>query len=122
MIQNENETDAYCKINNILKENLSDLDNKVIKSIENYKNNYKKELDARKCTVLLEKPPSSFENKKEKSLVQEQDPCAKKKKEQTHSEPETVVQYCTATTMKGMQCKCKAKPNVLFCGKHIPKS
>tara|TARA_B100001094_G_scaffold305976_1_gene336289 strand:- start:1081 stop:1446 length:366 start_codon:yes stop_codon:yes gene_type:complete len=121
MIQNDNEVDAYCKINKVSKEELSDLDNKVIQSIENYKKNYKKELEQRKCTILLETPPSSFENKKEKSLVQPKQEPSQPKPDPVQQPQESNIQYCTATTMKGTQCKCKAKPNLLFCGKHIPK-
>jgi len=111
----ESITADYCTRNNKTNENLSVEDKKVINVIFKVKQSYATQLEKRKCSILLEKPPQSYETKTETSLE------VKPKVNQPKKEPAVDLLICKAVTMKGTPCKSKAKPGCEFCGKHMPK-
>ena len=108
-------TDDFCIRNKKTIESLSDEDNKVINVIFKVKQSYASQLEKRKCTILLTKPPQSYDTKAETSL--EINPKVQKTAEKISSS----VIICKALTMKGDPCKFQAKPGCEFCGKHRPK-
>ena len=113
-------TRDYCMKNNINENDLSAQDEKVINVILKVRTSYATQLEKRKCTILLEKPPQSYETKSEQSIVT-QAPSKPTKKPKVDAEPCADVLMCKAVTMKGTACKSKAKPGCEFCGKHMPK-
>jgi hypothetical protein len=108
----EEVTRDYCKQHSLHEPALSQLDHRIIKGILRVKESYAEQLKKRHCTILLSKPPESFESKNETSIKIEP------KQRQKQSEE---IQMCKAITMKGSPCKAKAKPGCEFCGKHFPK-
>ena len=108
-------TADYCTRNNVTNENLSVEDQKVINVIFKVKQSYATQLEKRKCSILLEKPPQSYETKTETTLE------VKPKVQKTSQPEKESVTICKAITMKGTPCKSKAKPGCEYCGKHLPK-
>ena len=108
----ESITQEY-KMKNELDE-LSNYDNKLIKSIFNLRNNYADELKKRKCSVFLKDHIVT-------SVFDKQNKEKNDKKEKQNKEVADCTTICEAVQMNGKNCKSKAKPGEKFCGRHCKK-
>lgn len=113
-------TECYCTKHNITHDKLSELDLKIIKGILKVKLSYAEQLEKRRCTILLDKPPQSYDTKPLQTLT-EQPKVPKVPKTTKAPKGDAEIAMCKAVTMKGTACKAKAKPGCEFCGKHLPK-
>ena len=76
----------------------TEFDTQLCDALEKFQSDNKDEIEKRKCNIYLDTVPL--------------------KNETTYTK-ETV--YCTATKNNGDKCTAKAKPNELFCGRHMKK-
>ena len=91
---------------------LEELDLKIIKAIVRVKQSYKEQLEKRRCSIFIQKPPTNTTE----TLLEPAQPEAEKAKSEVKEN--ATKHKCKAITMKGTQCTANAKPGCEFCGRH----